>query len=328
MNDKPILSICIPTYNRADYLKECLDSVVAQFDGREIRDNVEVVISDNASPDKTRELVEEYQQKFNNIKYFRNNENFGFDLNVINVVENANGEYCWYMGDDDMIGGNSLKFIIDFLRKYDVAAFTFSSAPLEEIDRFAENKILESAVIQVNLPNEFLERGYCPGIFSVLGFRRDLWLAALDKNDITVGWLYHEVILKMIPHAKSRFIYFNYPIVFTRKNDSERVQNGVELFYWIRLIKMFTKMKGCGYKQKIMDIAIKNHAKSLPLMLCRAKGHDLDCSISNLRLLYKEFYKSPVYLRLYLFLAVFIFFIPNKIIKIIRDVRKEIYVAK
>ena len=328
MNDKPILSICIPTYNRADYLKECLDSVVAQFDGREIRDNVEVVISDNASSDNTCELAEEYCKKFNNIKYFRNNKNVGFDLNVINVVEKANGEYCWYMGDDDVIGGNNLRFVVDFLKKYDIAAFTFKSAPLEEIDRFVKNKILEGATIRVNSPDEFLLRGYCPGIFSVLGFQRDLWLEALDKNDITVGWLYHEVILKMIPRAKSQFVYFNYQIVFTRKNDANRVENGAELFYWIHLIKMFKKMMGFGYNRKTTDVAIRNHARSLPLMLCRAKGHDLDCSMSNLRLLYKEFYKSPVYLRLYLFLAVFIFFIPNKMIKIIRDVRKEIYAAK
>src|SRR3989338_7717414 len=82
--NKPLLSICIPTYNRAHYLKECLDSIVAQFNDSEVRDNVEVVVSDNASLDKTRELAEEYCRKFNNIKYFRNNENIGFDLNVAN----------------------------------------------------------------------------------------------------------------------------------------------------------------------------------------------------------------------------------------------------
>src|SRR3989344_8743946 len=138
--NKPLLSICIPTYSRERYLKECLDSIVAQFGDQEVRDNVEVVVSDNASPDNTREVVEEYRQKFSNIKYFRNDKNIGFDLNVINVVEKANGEYCWYMGDDDVIGGNNLRFVVDFLKKYDIAAFTFKSAPLEEIDRFVKNK--------------------------------------------------------------------------------------------------------------------------------------------------------------------------------------------
>jgi len=326
--NKPLLSICIPTYNRAHYLKECLDSIVSRFGDPEVYQSVEIVVSDNASPDNTRELVEEYRQKFSNIKYFRNDKNIGFDLNVANVVERASGEYCWYMGDDDVIGGNSLKFIIDFLKKYDVAAFTLKSAPLDEIDRFAKGKISEDAVIRVSSPSEFLERGYCPGIFSILGFRRDLWLATLNKSDIVKNWLYYEVVLKIIPMAKSGFAYFNYPMVFTLQNDRDRVKNGGELFLWISLIKMFKKMKGFGYDRKITNKAIRDHAGSLPLMMCRAKGHDLDCSMSNLCLLYKEFYKSPFYLRLYLFLAVFIFFIPNKMIKIIRDARKKIYVAK
>ena len=162
----------------------------------------------------------------------------------------------------------------------------------------------------------------------MLGFRRDLWLPALDKNDFTKDWLYYEVVLKIIPSAKSGFAYFNHPMAFTLQNDSDRVKNGAELSFWISLIKMFKKMEGFGYDRKITDAAIKDHAKSLPLILCRAKGHDLNCSWSNLRLLRREFYKSPASLRLYLFLAMLIFFIPNGIIKIIRDLRKKIYAAR
>ena len=47
--NKPLLSICIPTYNRSYYLKECLDCIVCQFRDKEVCDQVEIVISDNAS---------------------------------------------------------------------------------------------------------------------------------------------------------------------------------------------------------------------------------------------------------------------------------------
>ena len=326
MEDKPLLSICIPTYNRAHYLKECLDSIVAQFGDQEVRDNVEVVVSDNASPDNTCEVVEEYCRKFNNIKYFRNNENLGVDRNVINVVERANGEYCWYMGDDDAIGDQSLRFVIDYLKEHEVAVFTFKSLPLKKIDSFVGVKMPDDVAVFINSPDDFFLKDYCLGIFSVLGFKRSLWLAAVDRIDI--AWLYLETVLKIMPSAKSGFVYFNYPMVFTLQNDGDRVKNGGELFYWITLIKMFKKIKGFGYKQETMDVAVKSHAKSLPLMMCRAKGHDLDCSWRNLRLLYGEFYKSPFYLRFYLYAAVLIFFVPNGIIKIIRDLRKKIYVIK
>lgn len=325
--NKPLLSICIPTYSRAHYLKECLDSIVSQFGDPEVYQSVEIIISDNASPDNTREVVEEYRKKFNNIKYFRNNENLGADRNVLNVVERASGEYGWYMGDDDVMGSESLRFVIDYLKKHEVAVFTFRSAPLKEISNFAGVKIPNDVAIFLNSPDEFFLKNYCLGIFSVLGFKRSLWLTVVDRDEI--AWLYLRTVMKIMPLArKLGFVYFNYPMVFTLQNDSERVKNGGELVYWIPLIRLFKKMKGFGYEQKTMDTAIKFHAKSLPLILCRAKGHDLDSSWRNLHLLWREFYSSPFYLRFYLYVATLIFFVPNNIIKIIRDLRKKIYAIK
>ena len=69
---KPLLSICIPTYNRAAYLRQCVDAIVGQegFD-----DRLEVVISDNCSTDDTQAVSLEYQEKHPNIHYYRNEEN-------------------------------------------------------------------------------------------------------------------------------------------------------------------------------------------------------------------------------------------------------------
>ena len=68
--NKPLLSLCIPTYNRSQYLKKSIDSIVCQkefLDGK-----VEIVISDNASDDDTREVVKPYLRRFANIFYNRN----------------------------------------------------------------------------------------------------------------------------------------------------------------------------------------------------------------------------------------------------------------
>jgi len=61
------LSICIPTYNRAAFLGEALDSVI-----RQATDEVEIVVSDNASTDNTEALVREYQARFPRIRYHKN----------------------------------------------------------------------------------------------------------------------------------------------------------------------------------------------------------------------------------------------------------------
>ena len=77
----PLLSICIPTYNREKYLQECLDSIIGQ-EGFSTQD-IEIVISDNASQDGTMSLVESYKAKYPNIQYFRNAENIGAIRNVL-----------------------------------------------------------------------------------------------------------------------------------------------------------------------------------------------------------------------------------------------------
>lgn len=71
--DKPLLSICIPTYNRSKYLKNSIESIICQqefLDGK-----VEIVISDNASEDDTPSVVKAYADRYRNVYYHRNSEN-------------------------------------------------------------------------------------------------------------------------------------------------------------------------------------------------------------------------------------------------------------
>lgn len=113
-NKIPLLSICIPTYNREKYLKECLDSIITQEWFNE--DDIEIVISDNASKDNTTELIKEYQNKFSNIRYCRNKENLGFDWNVLLLYSYWLWEYIWIMSDDDAINKDWLKEILYIIK--------------------------------------------------------------------------------------------------------------------------------------------------------------------------------------------------------------------
>ena len=96
--NKPLLSICIPTYNRASYLEQCLESIVGQecFDSR-----VEVVISDNCSTDDTQTVGMQYQEQYGNIHYFRNEENV-LDRNFALVFQRATG-YLRKLTNDTVI---------------------------------------------------------------------------------------------------------------------------------------------------------------------------------------------------------------------------------
>ena len=106
------LSICIPTYNRAPFLEKALDYFVELY---QFSCKYEIVISDNASTDSTREIVDRFIAKGLPIRYFRQSENFGAISNVISAVSRAVGEYALYLADDDVLINDGLREAIRYL---------------------------------------------------------------------------------------------------------------------------------------------------------------------------------------------------------------------
>ncbi|MCX6989951.1 MAG: glycosyltransferase family 2 protein [Chlamydiae bacterium] len=119
-NDQIKLSICIPTYNRAPFLKEALESIIPQ-----INESVEIVISDNCSEDNSQEIINMFKKTFKNITYFRFDQNMGPSLNFLNVIKLAKGEYCWFLGSDDRIELGGIDEVLNQIRSNpQVAGFT------------------------------------------------------------------------------------------------------------------------------------------------------------------------------------------------------------
>src|SRR2546430_3696260 len=92
------LSVCIPTYNRAAFIGETLESILSQ-----VNESIEVVVVDGASTDDTAEVVASFQHRFTNLLYHRGAQNMGVDRDMATAVELARGEYCWLMSSDDLI---------------------------------------------------------------------------------------------------------------------------------------------------------------------------------------------------------------------------------
>ena len=106
-----LLSICIPTYNRGTLLNLNLLEIIKQAD--QLKNKIEICISDNASIDKTDEIIKLLPTSdYVILKYFKNEKNIGPDLNYLNAVNLASGKYCWFMGSDDIISPNSLNKLI------------------------------------------------------------------------------------------------------------------------------------------------------------------------------------------------------------------------
>ncbi len=110
--NKPVLSLCIPTYNRRDKLARLLNGL--QQDLRKAAGKIEICISDNASTDGTNEfLMGLSAQKY--ISVFRQSENLGFRKNYTTVYSMARGNYIWTLGDDDVVVENGLMKLLQLL---------------------------------------------------------------------------------------------------------------------------------------------------------------------------------------------------------------------
>ena len=113
LKNQSSVSICIPTYNSEKFLKEMLDSIVSQT-----YKNIEVIISDNASVDKTPQIVREYCDK-HNWKYFQNEVNIGAGANFNKLIELATGDYIAIYHADDVYEPTIVEESVNLFSKYD-----------------------------------------------------------------------------------------------------------------------------------------------------------------------------------------------------------------
>lgn len=112
----PLISVCIPAYNRAKLLPDLLDSVFSQKDAR-----FEVVICEDQSPerDQIREVAERYATLYpGSLFYFENQLNLGYDGNLRRLIEVSHGDYVLFMGNDDLMAEGALAAVSNAVIKY------------------------------------------------------------------------------------------------------------------------------------------------------------------------------------------------------------------
>jgi glycosyltransferase involved in cell wall biosynthesis len=112
-----LLSICIPTFNRAHFLEQVLASIVDSLT-IEIQSQIEIVISNNASTDKTTEIISKYQKKLLDISWniIHQTTNIG-SINVVAVTKYATGKFIWIVSDDDIVSTSSIEYILHVLQE-------------------------------------------------------------------------------------------------------------------------------------------------------------------------------------------------------------------
>ena len=106
----PPISIGLPVYNGERYLEEALKSILAQS-----YENFTLIICDNASTDRTREICQTYASQDDRIQYFRNEENIGIARNFNRVFSLSESHYFKWAACDDVLAPTFLRVCKEIL---------------------------------------------------------------------------------------------------------------------------------------------------------------------------------------------------------------------
>lgn len=221
MNNQPLLSICIPTYNRVDALKKCVFSIVdSKYYSPDI---VEIVISDNASTDGTFEFVKQFVSCHKNIIYNRNDRNIGGDLNFIKVLSIGNGEFLKLHNDYCEYWDEGLSFLINEVKRFkENHMLLFFS--IREGDGFSSvmckdmNSFIRTVTTDVSWIGSF-------------GFWKDDFLCLENKDaKLDTKFMQTDWILRMIERKKSIVVCKGEITIWQKLKTSHGDYNFVELF--------------------------------------------------------------------------------------------------
>jgi len=141
----PLLSLCIPTYERADLLANLLTTLAREVTPA-LASAVEVLVSDNASGDHTRAVVESFRATIPNLRYHRHEQNLGSNQNFLSCMALATGRYVWLIGDDDQLAPGSVARLVALLGAHPAVQVVLTNVRVGELhaapewrgSRFAE----------------------------------------------------------------------------------------------------------------------------------------------------------------------------------------------
>lgn len=228
------ISVAMTSYNGIKYIGEQLDSILIQ-----LKENDEIVVSDDGSSDGTVELIEKYQEKDKRVRLIKGPGN-GIKKNVENAIKNTRGEFIFLADQDDIWAKEKIEHVMKIFvdKKYHVVihdAQVFEGENTEKIvqESFFRFRKSGSGVIKNIIKNSYI--GCC------MAFRRELIdiivpiPTQIEMHDQWIG------ILNDFKNEKSYFL--EEPLIFYRRhgeNNSSMTHYGFSKMLRNRIVF-------CGY---------------------------------------------------------------------------------
>ena len=230
----PKISVIIPFNNVENYIEECLDSVLTQT-----LDDIEIILINDASTDRTLEIVEGYLQKDSRIKLININERKGQGFARNRGIELATGEYIGFVDSDDFIEPDMFECLYNSAKSNDT---DISMCQVREYDDINENYITSDYY----------------SLSCLSAFQNDVFSAEDTKNyilDINVAlWnkIYKREYLNNIGEKfPEGFIYEDLPFFFGTYLPAKRIHVVWKNLYSYRINRKNSTMQ--QFNNKILD---------------------------------------------------------------------------
>ena len=279
--EQPLISICIPTFNRANELEKCLSSIYSQIGNDSL---FEVFISNNDSQDNTEEVINKYERLYNNITYNKNKINIGGDKNIAVTIEKSKGKYMILHGDDDYFKPNTIYQLMNIINNNPKNSLYFINMLSNE------NKVKLCYGI-----NEFLE---CASIGA--GFISSIIIARTEYEKIEepfkfIDTCFNQIYLQFsILLNNPNFVLINSPFFDYEGNDPNGYNFGkVFIKSYLDILDYF---KNYGLKEenikkdklKILESTIIPWYKGIV-------SRKMDIDINDFEKYFIDYYKSETY---------------------------------
>jgi abequosyltransferase len=291
MSTSPRLSIGIPTYNRAPFLRECLESVLDS--AAEHLDQVEILVSDNASTDDTRALVTRFQERYPQIRYYRHAANIGGENNFYAAAQLVHGEYLWLLGDDDKLWPHAVPTVLHHLEQgYDFLVSNFS---VWEHD-FSTVKLKRVMPVHTdtvfNDPNRLLASfGVQLGYISAVVLKQSLFLAPprADYDAFARYGLAFMYVVYASVFPRCRGLYLCDPLLCNRDNPRESDSDRWGRFFITGAQAVLARLQQLGYSAAAAHAAKDRLLRDYVLRTILGRVRDGQSAWPLLRLMYPGF---------------------------------------